>query len=294
MYLLEQIRQGNNQAWGQFVERYHGRLFAYAHRQVGHAADAEDVLQDTFVSFIRSLQSFEGRSSVESYLFTILRRNIIEVYRRKHRGANRLIQDSWGKDFSEESGESLSGFAAEGPTASWYVRRDEHKEAVFNAVAEAILELLGKMKKSLNFEHIKVIELVFYSQLTNTQTAEKLRLEPGRIGVIKLRSIQQIQKHLADVDMGELGEGDLEGLLGQVWQQYRPSCPKRNTIGAFLLETLEPDWRDYVDFHLNVLGCPFCQANFQDLHEQNQAKSSQQLQQRILESTVGFLQKKSS
>jgi hypothetical protein len=76
-----------------------------------------------------------------------------------------------------------------------------------------------------------------------------------------------------------------------VWRDYRPSYPKRNTIGAFHLGTLEPEWKDYVDFHLHQLGCQFCLANLKDIEEQNKQKDSSKLCQRIMESTVGFLKK---
>ena len=111
------------------------------------------------------------------------------------------------------------------------------------------------------------------------------------MGVLKCRWIKQIKSNLETIEAAEFSETDLEGLLSQIWQQYRPSCPKRSTIGAFLLKTLDPDWQSYVGFHINVLGCHFCKANYQDLLDQNQKKGADRLQQRIMESTVGFLQK---
>lgn len=290
-YLLDQIRQGDDRAWSQFVHRYHGRLFAYARQQLGQSADAEDVIQDVFVNFLRALHTYRAESSVESFLFTILRRKIIDVYRRKSGLRIGFIQDVYhGHD--EAQSDYLSGFQAADPTASTYARRDEQKEKLFELLSGTILSLLEKIKASLNFDHLKTIELLFYCQLSNSDTATTLKVEPRVVGVLKHRWIRQIQHDLSTADTGELSETDLEGLLGQIWQQYRPSCPKRNTIGAFLLKTLDPDWQDYVDFHLNVLGCHFCQANCQDLRDQNQQKGADLLQHRIMESTVGFLQKK--
>jgi len=74
-----------------------------------------------------------------------------------------------------------------------------------------------------------------------------------------------------------------------VWEAHRFSCPKRSTIGAFLLGTLSDDWRDYVAFHLKQLGCRFCVANLDDMEGQVAAAEQQRLQRRIFESTVGFL-----
>ena len=290
-YLVDRIRKGDDQAWSQFVERYHGRLLAFAQRQLSQRADAEDAVQDTFVNFIRALGAFRAQCGLESYLFTILRRKIIDLYRRGEGKKVGLIQDLYSSQSGRESSDYLSGFASPEPTASWYVRRDEQKDKLLDAFAEALLRVLGQIKKTLNFETLKVIELLFFCQLSNSDTAEVLKLDPSRVGVIKHRCIKQIQESLSKKDWKDVSEEDFEGILSQVWQVYRPSCPKRNTIGAYLLGTLEKDWHDYVTFHLTRLGCHFCQANYQDLQEQNKRRGADKLQHRIMESTIGFLQK---
>ena len=47
--LLEHVRQGSPDAWRQLVERYQGRLAAFARNKGINAADAEDMVQDTFL-----------------------------------------------------------------------------------------------------------------------------------------------------------------------------------------------------------------------------------------------------
>lgn len=290
-YLLDQIRQGDDRAWLQFVQRYHGRLFAYARQQLGQASDAEDIVQEVFINFIRALNTYRAESSVESFLFIILRRRIICEYRKKKALRVGLIQDIYPES-TEESSDPLSGFQGQEPTASNYARRDEQREKLFLSLSRAVISLLDRIKRSLNFEHLKIIELLFYCQLSNSDVAAALNIDAGKVGVLKHRWIKQLQSDLSTADIEVLSDADIEGLLAQIWQRYRPCCPKRNTIGAFLLRTLDPNWQKYVDFHLNVLGCHFCQANYQDLQHQNQQKGADKLQQRIMESTVGFLQKK--
>ena len=80
-----------------------------------------------------------------------------------------------------------------------------------------------------------------------------------------------------------------DSLLTDLWEYHRFSCPKRNTIGAYMLGTLEPGWHQYVGFHLDTLGCRFCRANLDDLQSQSQETQHEQFQARIMESTVGFL-----
>ena len=59
--------------------------------------------------------------------------------------------------------------------------------------------------------------------------------------------------------------------LGAIWRRGRLTCPSRQQLGSYLLEALDPDFSDYLKFHLEVVECPFCQANLADL----QAKASQ-------------------
>jgi hypothetical protein len=53
------------------------------------------------------------------------------------------------------------------------------------------------------------------------------------------------------------------------------------------LKTLDSPWKEYVDFHLNRLGCHFCQANLEDLRKQSEAPPPD-MQQKIMQSTIGF------
>src|SRR3982751_6879276 len=80
-YLIEQIRRGESAGWSQLVARYQGRLLAFARGQLSRKAEAEDLVQDTFLMFLQSIKSFKDECSLETYLFTILRRKIIDLYR---------------------------------------------------------------------------------------------------------------------------------------------------------------------------------------------------------------------
>jgi anti-sigma factor RsiW len=56
--------------------------------------------------------------------------------------------------------------------------------------------------------------------------------------------------------------------LGEVWRRHRLSCPSRQELGSLLLGVLPDDVAQYVTFHLEVVGCRYCQANVADLKNQ--------------------------
>lgn len=294
-FLIQQIRTGDERAWTQLVERYGGRLTAFARSKLRNAADAEDLVQDSFISFLQGLGRFREQASIETYLFTILRRKIISSYRGKRHNVC-YIQDVLGGEYddAENVAEQLP---SDDPTASFYARRDEQLDHLRDVLAEALSDLVRTYKTSLNFRDLKIVEMLYYCQLRNKDIARVVDISEKHVALIKHRTLKQVREQCAAAAAGDATSipGDLDhtaSLLTEIWQSRRPSCPKRTTIGAYVLGTLEADWHEYVAFHLERLGCMFCRANFDDLQRQSDDDSSR-LRHRVLESTVGFLRSKS-
>src|SRR5256885_7605534 len=82
-YLLDQIARGDSSAWAQLVQRYQGRLLAFARGRLHRIEEAEDLVQDTFIAFLESVAAskFRENASVETFLFTILRHKLIDFFR---------------------------------------------------------------------------------------------------------------------------------------------------------------------------------------------------------------------
>jgi RNA polymerase sigma-70 factor, ECF subfamily len=67
---------------GQLVRELSPVLVAFAQRSVHRREDAEDLVQEMWVSALSSSASFEGRSSARTWLNAILRRRIADSFRR--------------------------------------------------------------------------------------------------------------------------------------------------------------------------------------------------------------------
>src|SRR3954447_10209019 len=135
-YLLERVRQSDGEAWSQLVAKFQGRLLAFARAQRVREADAEDYVQDTFLRFLRGLDAYRGEASLETYLFLLLRRRIIDAVRgpRVHACAAGEAEDGTGSGGDER--------ASDDPSASWYVRRDEAREQERAALAQSVIALV--------------------------------------------------------------------------------------------------------------------------------------------------------
>jgi RNA polymerase sigma factor (sigma-70 family) len=282
-YLLKQIAAGDEAGWSQLVARYHGRLLAFARRQLRRPADAEDLVQEAFVAFLTHRTRFDPTRSIETFLFTTLRRRIIDTYRGRA-SKTCLLGDA---AVAEETAGG-QGASAE-PSASWYVRRDEQADRQRVALGGAMESLLKRYKQSERFRDIQILELLFYAQLRNQEVARTIGVEERAVAVLKHRWLHELAEDVraarAEWDAGLMSDS----LLTEVWEQERLTCPKRTTIGRHLLGTLEEPWKQYVSFHLDTLGCRFCRANADDLREatKDEAKATP-TSDRLFQSTIGF------
>ncbi len=80
--------------------------------------------------------------------------------------------------------------------------------------------------------------------------------------------------------------------LGAIWRRHRLSCPTREQLGSYLLEVLAAEHADYVRFHLEAIGCRYCNASLDDLRQQHEATDlddSRTRRRRYFQSSAGYL-----
>jgi RNA polymerase sigma-70 factor (ECF subfamily) len=69
--LLERIRAGDKAACAECIEQHAPAVYRVALRLMGDESEAEDVVQETFLSAFRSIDRFEGRAGLSTWLFRI-------------------------------------------------------------------------------------------------------------------------------------------------------------------------------------------------------------------------------
>lgn len=69
--LVQEVRNGNRQAFTELMRRYQERVYWTARRIVGSHEDADDVAQETFVKAYLALGDFRGESNFFTWLYRI-------------------------------------------------------------------------------------------------------------------------------------------------------------------------------------------------------------------------------
>jgi hypothetical protein len=78
--------------------------------------------------------------------------------------------------------------------------------------------------------------------------------------------------------------------LGEIWRGRRLSCPTREQLGSWLLGAMDDDHAGYIGFHIEVVGCRYCQANVADLRLQQEGDQTAVARRRkYFQSSAGYL-----
>jgi RNA polymerase sigma-70 factor, ECF subfamily len=85
--LARRAQRGDSDAFLTLYRRYLDRVYRRVRSKVP-TADVEDVTQDIFLAVVRSLDRYEQRSRFNTWLYTIVNRQIAEYYRRRNRRAD--------------------------------------------------------------------------------------------------------------------------------------------------------------------------------------------------------------
>jgi len=124
---LQALRRGDERAFEQLVQEHHGSIVRIAQLFVDDRVIAEEVAQEAWVGLLKGLNRFEGRSSIKTWLFTIVS-NLAKTRGKREKRIvpfsffDRYVQDTDDPAVPPErflpAGDPFAGHWAEFP-ASW-------------------------------------------------------------------------------------------------------------------------------------------------------------------------------
>jgi len=170
--LLRRAQRGDDEAFHQLVDRHAGGLFKLAFALVGNAADAEDVMQETFLGALKTIRGFERRSSVKTWLCRILSKRAARCHRARRRHAAVPMEND-----TEPSATS------------------ETKGVPTSDAVDARLDMT-EMIGALSAEHREVVVLRELEGMSYAEIAEVLNVPIGTVESRLYRARQELRSRL--------------------------------------------------------------------------------------------------
>jgi RNA polymerase sigma-70 factor (ECF subfamily) len=180
--LVESCRHGDAQAFARLVALHEGMVFNLSVRLLGDPEEARDVSQEVFLQVYRTLNRFQGRSSLKTWIYRIVVNqchNRHRWWRRRRRGRSCAIEELTG---TEEM--RLSSSERSEPSPLENCERHEREKLVRDA--------LERMK----FDHRVVLLLREVEELSCEEIARTLGLPQGTVKSRLARARDALRKEL--------------------------------------------------------------------------------------------------
>jgi RNA polymerase sigma-70 factor (ECF subfamily) len=186
--LLDHLKQWNDQeSWKVFFDTYWKLIYGTALKAGLNDAEAQDVVQETVISVLKSMPSFEyeGRNgSFKSWLLQLTRWRISDQFKKRVPGVhNRSDRTSP----CTATIERLADPAEDELVISW------NREWETNLMEAAI----ERVKRKVKAEDYQVFDLYVFKQWPVSRVVRTLRVNPGKVYLIKHRIGNLIKKEVA-------------------------------------------------------------------------------------------------
>ncbi|HYC61007.1 MAG TPA: sigma-70 family RNA polymerase sigma factor [Thermoanaerobaculia bacterium] len=152
--LVERVRAGDDDAFRLLVERHSRSIYRSAYRITGNAADADDVVQETFLRSYRAMGSFDARASFTTWLHRIAINCSLDLIDSRKRREHRFndVQD-------------LSVLASTDASPDRLALGSEMQ----TAIAAAMAQLTGNERTAFVLRHFEGMPLEEIGQILGTR-----------------------------------------------------------------------------------------------------------------------------
>ena len=164
--LLARCRRGEDGGWNELFDRHYGPTVRFVF-QLGHdftQEDAEEICQESFLSVIRNLNSFQGQSQFQTWLFRIAS-NKARDFRERQQAVKR---GSGHKPLSINAEDPETGLTLEPPST------EDTPDQVLLRAENA--HLIHQSLDNLGEQCREIIELRYFADLSYEEISNSLGL----------------------------------------------------------------------------------------------------------------------
>ena len=185
--LIDRIREGEEDAWAEFIALYEGRLLAFVRNRIRNLAAAEDIVQEAFLGFLTSLPNYDPATKLETYLFTITSYKLTDHLRREgRRPAISLTTSSSSYGSYDPPGRARR--------ASSLMQSREGKQQEGTVIAECLAGLIEQWQEQEDYERLMCMELLFVLGWPNKRVAEELGITEQAVANHKHFTVSKLKE----------------------------------------------------------------------------------------------------
>ena len=179
--LIDQIRQGNQEAYRILVDRHKNYIYTLLFRELGHRETAEDLAQEVFIKLYRYLPHFRGESKFTTWMYRLAINTLTDYRRSQQRKPLTSLIDSIKSRFRSP---------AEEEPEERLVLKEEQLE---------VQKVLSKMKDNYRI----ILELYHMRQLSYQEIADILEIPIRTVETRLYRAKQQFERLWTEVQVHE-------------------------------------------------------------------------------------------
>ncbi|TKC65657.1 RNA polymerase sigma-70 factor [Pedobacter hiemivivus] len=143
--LITLIKAGDDAAFTEIYNRYWGILYSHARRMLHNDEEAEDIIQEIFVSFLKKVNVLELKNNLSGYLYQSVRNMIYNFIERDKN--------------KEKYMESLEQFIEQGEyQADYLIREKQFRGLIENEIA-SLPESMRKIFELSRNSHLSYLEI---------------------------------------------------------------------------------------------------------------------------------------
>ncbi len=83
--LILEAQVGNNKSLAELVKKYEKTVYSFAFKVCRNPEKAQNIMQETFMSMVKSLKQFDGKSKLSTWLYRITVNHCLMEYRKRKR-----------------------------------------------------------------------------------------------------------------------------------------------------------------------------------------------------------------
>lgn len=169
--IVQQAQAGDEQAISVLYNHYVTLVYRYTYIRVGNQAEAEDVTQDAFLKVFQSIERFEFRSSFKTWMFTIVKATIVDLWRKKYKQVTIPLEDFLAHE---------PGFETDPEVEIEDAKRQTNVEEAIRGIFERLSD-----------DYRKILELRFLKGYTLKEAAAELGISVNNAKVRQFRALEK-------------------------------------------------------------------------------------------------------